>query len=212
MGKYSHVDLGQIEAMINKLGGSEGMEQLLAGHLMVKPIAKPQEFAIWKTIKIGTFKSKDNLFKIIEKGKHFHGNYWYPKNFIKSKEFVIEEEEREVDLVLTSAEELCFKGASWAQSYTCAKELGLEVCPDETACQLVLQYGDESILKPIVVASKFIEQRYEHGVNFKYVLMIFKSEVEIKNLHIEMMEKISSEKHERAISSSRKVVFIKPRK
>lgn len=211
--KYGHISLGQIEAMINKLGGTNGMNQLLADQVIVKPVAKPQEFKVWKTIKIGTFKDKKVLVKAMDKGNHFHGNYWYPKNFIESEEFTIENKERTIDLVLTSAEELCFKGANWAQTYACAQELGLEICPDEVACQLVMQYGDEQIADPIPIASKFIEQRYgSSGTNYKYVLRVFKHESGVKNLNIDIAEKISSEKEERNISCHGKLVFIKPRK
>lgn len=211
--KYGHISLGQIEAVINKLGGTNGVNQLLADQIIVKPVAKPQEFKVWKTITIGTFKNKKSLVKAMEKGNHFHGNYWYPKNFIESEEFTIESKERSVDLVLASAEELCFKGANWAQVYACAQELGLEICPDETACQLVMQYGNEDIDHPISIASKFIEQRYgSPGTNYKYVLGIFKSEAGIKNINIDMAELISSQKEERNISCQRELVFIKPRK
>jgi len=38
--KYSEVTLGQIEAIINKIGGMEGMRQLLAGEMEAVPIKK----------------------------------------------------------------------------------------------------------------------------------------------------------------------------
>jgi hypothetical protein len=40
MPKYSKVDLGQIEALINKVGGEEGMRGILAGKLKVVPVSK----------------------------------------------------------------------------------------------------------------------------------------------------------------------------
>lgn len=213
--KYGHVDLGQIEAMINKLGGSTGMEQFLAGHLTVKPVAKPQEFAVWQTIKIGTCKDKKSLLKNLEKEDLFHN--FYPENVVKEESFTVENTVREIDLVMTSVEDLCFKGANFEQVCACAKELGLEICPDETACQIGLQLSKETLGGNILtVISNPIDMRYRYeSVHYSYILEVYYSTDDSKKRISTMMaERTNGEKHEKGVSvrQNGKLIFVKPRK
>jgi hypothetical protein len=213
--KYGHVDLGQIEAMINKLGGSEGMKQFLAGNLMVKPVAKPQEFAVWQTIKIGTCKDKKSLLKTLEKEDLFHN--FYPKNVVGDESFSVENTEKEIDLVITSVEELCFKGANFEQVCICAKDLGLELCPDETACQIAMQFSREMFGGEILtVISKPIDIRYQHeSTHYSYILEVcYSTDASKKRISTIMAERTNGEKHEKGVSvrQNGKLVFVKPRK
>ena len=63
--KYGNVTMGQMEAVINKLGGEDGMKRFLSGELVVREIER--KFKIWKTIKLGTgLKSADDFRKALE--------------------------------------------------------------------------------------------------------------------------------------------------
>lgn len=213
--KYGHVDLGQIEAMINKLGGSEGMKQFLAGNLTVKPVAKPQEFAVWQTIKIGTCKDKKSLLKTLEKEELFHN--FYPKDVVEDESFTVEHTVREIDLVMTSVEELCFKGANFEQVCACAKELGLEICPDETACQIGLQFSKEMFGGNILtVISKPIDVRYRgESVHYSHILEVaYSTDASKKRISTIMAERTNGEKHEKGVGvrENGKLIFVKPRK
>jgi hypothetical protein len=213
--KYGHVNLGQIEAIINKLGGSEGMEQFLAGNLTIKPVAKPQDFAVWQTIKIGTCKDKKSLLKTLEKEDLFHN--FYPKNVVEKESFTVENTVREIDLVKISVEELCFKGANFEQVCACAKELGLEICPDETACQIALQFSKEMFEGEILtVISKPIDIRYQHdSTDYSYILeVLYSTDAFKKRISTIFAERTSGEKHNKGISvrGNGKLVFVKPRK
>jgi|GEM_PF-4029095 len=213
--KYGHVDLEKIEAMINKLGGSEGMKQFLAGYLTVKPVAKPQEFAVWQTIKIGTCKDKKSLLKTLEKEDLFHN--FYPKHVAENESFTVENTVREIDLVMTSVEDLCFKGANFEQVCACAKELGLEICPDETACQIGLQLSKETFEENILtVISKPIDVRYrDESLHCSYILEVcYSTDTYKKRISTAMAERTSGEKHEKGISvrDNGKLIFVKPRK
>lgn len=212
--KYGHVELGQIEAMINKLGGLEGMKQFLAGNLTVKPVAKPQEFAVWQTIQIGTHKDKKSLLKTLEKEELFHN--FYPKHVVEDESFTVENTVREIDLVITSVEELCFKGANFEQVCACAKELGLEICPDETACQIGLQLSKEVLGGNIfTVISNPIDIQYRHeSVHYSYILEVaYSTDASKKRISTMMAERTNGEKHETGVSvrQNGKLIFVKPR-
>ena len=47
--KYGELTLGQVEAVVNKLGGMEGVKRFLSGETLIKEAER--EFKIWKTIK-----------------------------------------------------------------------------------------------------------------------------------------------------------------
>ncbi|MFA5355628.1 MAG: hypothetical protein WC302_02800 [Candidatus Paceibacterota bacterium] len=139
--KYGNVTMGQVEAVINKLGGADGMRRFLSGELVVREIER--KFEIWKTVKLGTgFKTADDFRKSL-KDNGFKISDW--ANYILGKlAFTAATEATEVDLVRVTVAELGFeKGARRDQIYDRAKEFGLELCPPEVGPQLRLQYKDQ---------------------------------------------------------------------
>ena len=137
--KYGELTLGQVEAVVNKLGGMEGVRRLLAGESVVKKA----EFNTWKTIKLGTgIKTADDFRKAL-KGNGFKIGSW-ADDILGKPAFTVLTEETEIDLVKVTVAELGFKkGARRDQIYERAKELGLELCPPEVGPQLRLQYSDQ---------------------------------------------------------------------
>ena len=139
--KYGNVTMGQVEAVINKLGGEDGMKRFLSGELVVKEIER--KFNVWKTINLGTgLKTTDDFRKAL-KGRGFNIGNW-ANDILGKPAFTAATEATEIDLVKVTVAELGFKkGARRDQIYERAKELGLELCPSEVGPQLRLQYQDQ---------------------------------------------------------------------
>ena len=148
--KYGELNLGQVEAVVNKLGGMEGVKRFLAGETMAKETE--HEFDIWKTIKLGTgLKTAEEFRRVLRDGE-FRLSDW-ASDILGKPAFKAADEETEVDLVKATVAELGFKkGARYDQIYERAKEPGLELCPPEVGPQLRLQYQDQPNGEWIVVA------------------------------------------------------------
>lgn len=139
--KYGELNLGQVEAMVNKLGGMEGVRRFLAGELVVKEMEC--QLKVWKTIKLGTgLKTADDFRKFLEENGFRLSDL--ANEILGKAAFTVTTEETEVDLVKVTVAELGFKkGAGRNQVYERAKEFGLKLCPPEVGPQLRLQYQDQ---------------------------------------------------------------------
>jgi len=135
--KYNNLDLGTIEAIVNKLGGMEGVKRFLSGGIVVK------DFLIWKTIKLGTYKNVDALRNSIKSDGNIEISDW-ANDILGKPAFTVAGAEEEIRLVNVSVADLGFKnGATYKDICAKAKELGLELCPNEVGPQLRLQYKDQ---------------------------------------------------------------------
>ncbi len=139
--KYGELNLGQVEAIVNKLGGMDGVRRFLSGEMVIKAIK--QSFAIWKTIKLGTgLKTADDFRKALKRSGCKIGGWG--NDILGKPTFTASDIEMEVDLVNVSVAELGFKeGATRKDIYNKAKKLGLELCLNEVGPQLCLQYKDQ---------------------------------------------------------------------
>ncbi|MFZ2832027.1 MAG: hypothetical protein WAZ40_02645 [Minisyncoccia bacterium] len=139
--KYPRLDLGQIEAIVNKLGGMEGVQRFLSGEMVIK--ASERNFPIWKTIRLGTgLKTPDDFRAAIKAAGMYIGDWG--NDILGKPAFTVSPEETEVDLVVVSNADLGFKdGTKLEDTYARALELGLELCPNEVGPQLRLQYTDQ---------------------------------------------------------------------
>ena len=148
--KYGELTLGQVEAVVNKLGGMEGVKRFLAGETMAKETE--HEFDIWKTIKLGTgFKTADEFRRALRDGG-FRISGW-ASDILGNPAFKVASEETEVDLIKVTVAELGFKeSVRRDQIYERAKEFGLELCPAEVGPQLRLRYKDQPNGEWILVA------------------------------------------------------------
>jgi len=142
--KYGKLTLGQVEALVNKLGGMEGVRKFLSGEPMVEQV-KP-EFRIWKTIKLGTgLKDCDDFLDAIKSA-----GWEFPKvgtiRMLRDSAFKTATKECEVDLVLVTVAELGFEFDSSTRRdeiFKRASKLGLKLCPPEVGPQLRLQYKEQ---------------------------------------------------------------------
>lgn len=139
--KYGELTLGQVEAVVNKLGGTEGVKRLLSGEMVIKEIE--HKFEVWKTIKLGTgLKTADDFRKALKDNGFSIGNW--ANDILAKPAFTVASEETEVDLVIVTVAELFKKGAPRRdQIYERAKEVGLEICLPEVGPQLRIQYPDQ---------------------------------------------------------------------
>ena len=144
---YTH---GQSNAFIKILAEQSGyedvVERTLRGEITFsvnkKPADEKTSFKVWKTIKIGTIKNADEFRKALKKAG-FKISDW-ANDIIGKPAFTVASGEEEIQLVNLSVEELGFKnGAKYGDICARAKELGLELCPNEVGPQLRLQYKDQ---------------------------------------------------------------------
>jgi len=139
--KYGELTLGQIEAIVNKLGGMEGAHRFLSGELEVNEAGR--QFKVWKTIKIGTGLKIAKDFRRVLSSGGIDVTSW-TLGLFGSPAYTMVDKETEVDLVKVAVAELGFKeGARRDQLYERAREVGLELCPPEVGPQLRLQYKNQ---------------------------------------------------------------------
>jgi len=151
--KYAKLDLGTIEAVINKLGGMEGVERFLRDELVVK--MPERVWKTWMTIKLGTLKNVEEIRQALKVGGNNIGDW--ANDILGKPAFTVSETEQAVELVNVSVEELGFKqGACYADICKRALELGLDLCPAEVGPQLRLQWKDQSKGTYVVVAMNAI--------------------------------------------------------
>ena len=171
--KYGELNLGQVEAVVNKLGGMEGVKRFLSCETVIQ--VAEHKFKTWKTIKLGTgLKTADDFCKTL-KDNGFNISGW-ANDILRKPAFTVAAEETEVELVKVTVAELGFKrGARHEQTYERAKEFGLELCPPEVGPQLRLQYQDQPngerilvAMEPIIVSDGdpdvFSVERYVSGL------------------------------------------------
>ncbi len=172
--KYGDITFGQMEAIINKLGGMDGVKRLLSGELVVKMVGR--SFAIWQTITIGINKSPSAYREALKANGYHIGDY--ADQILKRMK--VSETEVQIDLVVMTVAELGFKGGVRRDAiYARAIELGLELCPAEVGPALRLAYQDQPYgewlriaMEPISDSGDFLEvfgvdrggdERWLHG-------------------------------------------------
>lgn len=167
--KYAEMDWGTMEAVVNKLGGMDGVKQFLRGELMVST-ATPRQFPIWKTIKLGAYKNDTALRDAIEAAGMNLGNWGW--DILRRTSTSLKEVD--VDLVVLSVAELGFKdGAKYSEICARALELGLELCPAEVGPALRLAYKDQPRGEWLIIAMEAITDSggdlsvfcVEHGID-----------------------------------------------
>lgn len=134
--KYGDVTLGQVEAIVNKLGGMEGVRLLLSGVLTLNSGASI--FPVWETITVGVGPRteegfckalKDQRFVISDSGERIFKKY----------SLLLSEEKTEIDLVIISAGALGCGSMSTTEFYRSARTFGLYPCSKEIVLQLCVQ-------------------------------------------------------------------------
>lgn len=152
--KYGELNFGQVEAMVNKLGGMDGVHRFLSGELVVK---EPQhKWEVWKTIKLGTgLRTAEHFMKDLTFSGCRIG--YYAAEMLKKLEFTesVAVRETNIELVNVSVAELGLKEKATTQEiYKRAQKNNLELCPAEVGPQLRLQYQDQPIGERLLIGMK----------------------------------------------------------
>jgi hypothetical protein len=154
--KYNRLNLGQIEALLNKVGGTTGLNRILSGRTVTRDIlANESNFTVWKTLRIESLINPK--VKITPTAQ----------NMMSQKGFRTISCPQDMDLVLVSTDELGVT-EEYNSSDVCvrAKELGLEPCPPELGTQLVIQ---ETGIERLLVGMKPI---YHPPSNHSFVFLL----------------------------------------
>ena len=133
--KYASLDLGTIEAVVNKLGGLEGVRRFLADEFR---LAVPQ-FAVWKTVRIGVHKNLGALTKALKK---FRVSDW-ALDILGKPAFTLAQTEEDVALCSATVKELTGKNqATTTEIFDAIKRVG-DLCPAEVGPALRESYLDQ---------------------------------------------------------------------
>jgi len=135
---------GLLLDLVVKLNGEDGpdWERSLGRFLRKEPCWGPPEFNSWRPLTLGLHKTAD-LYREALTQAGFKISDW-TRDILGKPQFTVATEETEVNLVVVSVADLGFpKGATRAQIYTRAKQLGLKLCPPEVGPALRLQYSDQ---------------------------------------------------------------------
>jgi len=137
--KYPRLDLGTIEAVVNKLGGMEGLGRFLRGETSVVA-SIPNRWPIWGNVALGTEVKTGIDFCDRLGGNHVSQGAEVLLKMPDFKESIAEVWAR-VNLVGVTVAELGFDhSATYQEICQRAIERGLSLCSAEVGPQLCLQY------------------------------------------------------------------------
>jgi hypothetical protein len=147
----ANLTAGQLNAIVKKLGGEAGVQRFLRGELKVVEAPK-REFPVWKTVRLGVYKTADAYREALQASKHRCGE-WVTDLFGKPACHCASEE-TDVDLVVLSVEDLGFKeGALYSEICEKAQDVGLELCPAEVGPALRLAYENQPRGERLIIAT-----------------------------------------------------------
>ncbi len=148
--KYAEMDWGTMEAVVNKLGGMEGVKRFLRGEIAV---GVASVFTFLTSVKFGTKKSANDYRKAIKAAGNRISDW---ASDILGK-MPISDTEIELDLVTATVRELGFEdGATFNEICERGMELGMELCPAEVGPALRLQYQDQPKDEWLIIAMEAI--------------------------------------------------------
>lgn len=136
--KYGELNLGQIEAVVNKLGGMDGVHRLLANELTIQAVAS--SWPVWKTITIGGVLPSELTGHLERHG--FRLSQWAREMTAKLS---TAKKQHKVSLVRVAVKDLGFtEMPTTTELFARAKEKGLGLCPAEVGPHLRLALADQS--------------------------------------------------------------------
>ncbi len=160
--KYPKLNLGQMEAMVNKLGGMAGVSHFLSGaSSVITTTSLYKKFTTWKTVEIGKY-SEEEYYEMLK-------NVCSGKNSVTAKSLshiiFLASKHKNVDLALVSNIDLGFNSSTTQKEiYERALSLGLKFCGIEIALALRLQYLDQPKNETIRMAMEYISMSEGEGI------------------------------------------------
>jgi hypothetical protein len=141
--KYANMDWGTMEAVVNKLGGMDGVHRFLSNEFK---LTDPR-FPFWKSVKVGICKDIDHLKPLLGRGLSEEA-----KCLLNRLVFTLATEESEFDLIMTTVKKLTGKDqATTTEIHDAIKSIG-SLCPAEVGPALRVQYPDQPDGEEINVA------------------------------------------------------------
>ncbi|WKZ27072.1 MAG: hypothetical protein QY311_02995 [Candidatus Paceibacterota bacterium] len=157
--KYDEMTWGTMEAVVNKLGGMDGVQRFLRGALKVVEAEANAAFSTFQKITLSVYDNVATLRKAIaDSGNNISD---YGEDLLAKMSLV--KEPVELELVCVSVKDLGLKsGATIKQIYDRARKLGLDLCPAQVGPELRLAYQDQPIGEWLLVAMEQITDRNGH--------------------------------------------------
>lgn len=126
------------------------------------------EFIIWKTVTVGTYKNIEELKQAITDAGFRIGDW--ANDVLNSPNFSIAVKPTKINLVKVTPADLGFpRGVRRLDLYKKAFEFGLNLCPLEVGPQLRLQYHGQPKLESIQIAMKSQKDSENHESIFRVV-------------------------------------------
>jgi hypothetical protein len=112
------------------------------------------KFEIWKTIKLGTYKSVEEI--LLEFATRQEIGLGYRANYVlRQPELLISKTETVINLVKIQVRELGpLKNLYYKSVFFKGEEIGFKICPGEVGLQLRLQYTDQPRDENLTIAMK----------------------------------------------------------
>lgn len=149
--ELTNISAEEMKALMKRLGGEAGLQRFLRGELTLVE-ARPREFPLWKTVRLGAHKTAADYSKALEAGRNRSVDWVI--NYLGQPAFECARQEKDVDLAVVSVGELGFvQGALYSQIVERALALGLELCPAEVGPALRLAYEDQPRGEKLIIAT-----------------------------------------------------------
>jgi len=137
--KYGEATMGQFEAVINKLGGMEGLKRFLSGESVIK--AAKNIFSVWRTLSTGGV-SKADLLKRLKDGDVYVSDW--ARDIMGKPAFKTSAEPQEISFVRLKVADLGFtQGPTTKELFARAKAQGFDLCEAEDGPHLRLSLIDQ---------------------------------------------------------------------
>ncbi len=164
--KYGDLTLGQLEALVNRVGGKKNALKVLKARsvqvefvehdsvrIVVTPtMFSPPELKVWKTIKLrAVYENGDDFCRAVMNRTYRLGKE--ARDILRSKDFTFTIKPKELDLVFVPFRSLGIDDY-WRYDTICdlARKLGLELCPPEVGPWLRMGYPEQPMGETIVIA------------------------------------------------------------
>ncbi len=137
--KYNNVTLGQIEALINKLGGEDSALGILQGHVRVT--TERISFPVWMEVEIGGI-PKDQLLTLLAEEGFFMSDW--AKSILGKEAFTTLPEKKRLKLVCCKVRDLNFTSQpTMAELQERIAAFGGTLCPAEVGPHLRRKFKDQ---------------------------------------------------------------------
>lgn len=146
-----------------RIGTSEGSRLInqFADLIMGAKLVTVREWKMWRKITIGTHSGLPALIWEVQQTlqiKKESRTHFILDRLAQQDSFSLASSPQELDLVVTTVRslDLCDTYSSYASICTRAQELGLTLCPPETALHLCLQHNWEPWLEDMYIGSELL--------------------------------------------------------